>query len=153
MTTRFASIAAALTLSLGAAVAPGLAQAAAFDAWGHEFTTAGSQPTETATATPGVYTAMNKRVARSRGDRPSAYRYSGTHAGGPANALISNGVAKPVRRPEKSAAYAYSGSHAGGTANGLISNGTPKAVARPVKGAAYRYGGSHAGGPANGLQR
>ena len=51
-----------------------------------------------------------------------AYRYSGPHAGGPANALNRGGSVRPVLRPVKAPAYRYSGSHAGGTANGLPRN-------------------------------
>lgn len=52
----------------------------------------------------------------------SAYRYSGPHAGGPANGLNRGGQVRPVVRPVKAPAYRYSGSHAGGTANGLPRN-------------------------------
>ena len=55
------------------------------------------------------------------GDSP-AYRYSGPHAGGPADALIPNGPVRAVVAPQRPAAYRYSGSHAGGPANGLPRN-------------------------------
>ena len=53
-----------------------------------------------------------------------AYRYSGTHAGGPADALISStgGVPKPVTHRVHDRAYRYSGTHAGGPADALISS-------------------------------
>lgn len=82
-----------------------------------------------------------------------AYKYSGSHAGGPANDLISNGSPRPVVRPEKNKAYRYSGSHAGGPANDLIQSGKPRPVKRPVVDKAYRYSGPHAGGPANDIPR
>ena len=55
-------------------------------------------------------------------DKAPAYRYSGPHAGGPANGLNRGGQVRPVVRPVKAPAYRYSGSHAGGTANGLPRN-------------------------------
>ena len=48
-----------------------------------------------------------------------AYRYAGSHAGGPANDLIPARAPRAVLRPVRSPAYAYAGSHAGGPANGL----------------------------------
>jgi hypothetical protein len=51
-----------------------------------------------------------------------AYRYSGPHAGGPANALNRGGKVQPVVRSVKAPGYRYSGSHAGGPANGLPRN-------------------------------
>lgn len=48
-----------------------------------------------------------------------AYRYAGSHAGGPANDLIPTGAPRAVVRPVRSPAYAYPGSHAGGPANDL----------------------------------
>lgn len=48
-----------------------------------------------------------------------AYRYAGSHAGGPANDLIPTGARRAIVRPVRSQAYAYAGSHAGGPANGL----------------------------------
>jgi hypothetical protein len=49
-----------------------------------------------------------------------AYRYSGTHAGGPADDLISTGAPRAVRGAYRDPAYLYAGSHAGGPANALI---------------------------------
>ena len=51
-----------------------------------------------------------------------AYRYSGTHAGGPANDLLSStgGRPAPIRHTYSDPAYRYSGTHAGGPADGLI---------------------------------
>ena len=49
----------------------------------------------------------------------SAYRYSGPHAGGPANGLRTSGRVRAVTRPARAPAYRYPGSHAGGPANGL----------------------------------
>ena len=51
-----------------------------------------------------------------------AYRYSGSHAGGPADALISQtrGRPAPSRLAYSGPAYRYSGTHAGGPANDLI---------------------------------
>ncbi|MET7245001.1 hypothetical protein ABZT49_16725 [Methylobacterium sp. EM32] len=48
------------------------------------------------------------------------YRYSGTHAGGPANALVPAGAPVPVTRGATDPAYRYPGSHAGGPADALI---------------------------------
>nr|WP_321182268.1 hypothetical protein [Methylobacterium sp. Leaf122] len=48
-----------------------------------------------------------------------AYRYSGQHAGGPADALIPDGSPRPVERQWRAPAYLYAGSHAGGPANDL----------------------------------
>ena len=48
-----------------------------------------------------------------------AYRYAGSHAGGPANALIRSGSPRAVVRPVRAPAYRYAGSHAGGPANDL----------------------------------
>jgi hypothetical protein len=48
-----------------------------------------------------------------------AYRYSGPHAGGPADDLHRSGNVQPVVRPETSPAYRYSGPHAGGPAGDL----------------------------------
>lgn len=81
------------------------------------------------------------------------YRYSGPHAGGPADDLIPSG--KPVAREHHptSPAYRYSGQHAGGPADDRIPAGKPRAVVRPEKAPAYRYSGSHAGGPANDVAR
>ena len=47
-----------------------------------------------------------------------AYRQSGTHAGGPADLLISSTGGLVLRRPRayRDPAYAYSGTHAGGPA-------------------------------------
>lgn len=54
------------------------------------------------------------------GSADQAYKYSGTHAGGPANDLNRSRpvVAKPYQ--PRDAAYRYSGTHAGGPANDLI---------------------------------
>lgn len=52
----------------------------------------------------------------------SAYRYSGPHAGGPANGLRTSGRVRAVTRPGRAPAYRYPGSHAGGPANGLPRN-------------------------------
>ena len=51
-----------------------------------------------------------------------AYRFSGSHAGGPADALIPNGTAQQIMHREIASAYRYAGSHAGGPANGLARN-------------------------------
>ena len=51
-----------------------------------------------------------------------AYRYSGPHAGGPADALIPNGTPRAVVHQPRPAAYRYSGPHAGGPANDLPRN-------------------------------
>jgi hypothetical protein len=86
-----------------------------------------------------------------------AYAYSGTHAGGPANLLISStgGPVARMARSYRNPAYAYSGTHAGGPADLLISaTGGPVArVMRPYRDPAYAYSGTHAGGPANLLHR
>jgi len=82
-----------------------------------------------------------------------AYRYSGPHAGGPADDLNRGGAVQPVVRPVKPPAYGYSGSHAGGPANDLNRGGAVQPVVRPLKPPAYGYSGSHAGGPANGQPR
>ncbi|WP_375462091.1 hypothetical protein [uncultured Enterovirga sp.] len=80
-----------------------------------------------------------------------AYRYSGTHAGGPANALIPEGRPAPSTPVVKDPAYRYSGTHAGGPANALIPEGRPAPSTPVVKDPAYHYSGTHAGGPANDL--
>lgn len=82
-----------------------------------------------------------------------AYRYSGTHAGGPADALIPNGEAQPVQKHETSEAYRYSGPHAGGPADALIPNVTPQTVEPQFTAPGYRYSGPHAGGPAKDMSR
>ena len=80
-----------------------------------------------------------------------AYRYGGTHAGGPADALIPEGrPARPVLVRE-SPTYEYGGTHAGGPADALIPEGRPLPAIPAVRDPAYRYGGTHAGGPANDL--
>ncbi|GJD53154.1 hypothetical protein OPKNFCMD_5925 [Methylobacterium crusticola] len=84
-------------------------------------------------------------------DGNAAYRYSGSHAGGPADALIPAGPPAPVVRRPVDPAYRYAGSHAGGPADGLISAGRPAPVAPRRVDPAYRYSGSHAGGPADAL--
>ena len=82
-----------------------------------------------------------------------AYRYSGTHAGGPADALIPTGGILPARKVYRDPAYRYSGTHAGGPADDLIGmGGARRAPARHVyRDPAYRYSGTHAGGPADDL--
>lgn len=86
MTMRIASIAAILTLSLGAA-SPVLAQdVRTFTAWGHEFNVPGAQPSSAPTVMPRDYTAMTTGSVSARSAGP-AYRYAGPHAGGPANDL------------------------------------------------------------------
>jgi hypothetical protein len=83
-----------------------------------------------------------------------AYRYSGTHAGGPADDLIpTGGILRPVRTLNRDPAYRYSGTHAGGPANDLISMGAarPAPVRQVYRDPAYRYSGTHAGGPADEL--
>jgi hypothetical protein len=80
-----------------------------------------------------------------------AYRYSGTHAGGPADALIPTGVPQPVRHVYRDPAYAYSGTHAGGPADALIPAGVPQPVRHVYHDPAYAYSGTHAGGPADAL--
>src|SRR4051812_2302173 len=52
-----------------------------------------------------------------------AYRYSDTHAGGPADDLLNStgGVPAPVRHTYSDPAYRYSDTHAGGPADDLIS--------------------------------
>ena len=86
---------------------------------------------------------------------PDPYRYSDTHAGGPADDLISatGGRPKPVRKVYVNRAYRYGGTHAGGPADALISatGGRAVAVRRVYTNPAYRYGGTHAGGPADAL--
>ncbi len=83
----------------------------------------------------------------------SAYKYSGTHAGGPANDLIPHGNPRAVVRTEKNKAYRYSGTRAGGPAGDLIPSRKPLSVKRSARGQAYRYSGPHAGGPANDVPR
>jgi hypothetical protein len=81
----------------------------------------------------------------------SPYRYSGQHAGGPADGLISptGGIPQPTRRTYHDPAYRYSGPHAGGPADALISEtGGPVRTTRIYSDPAYRYSGQHAGGPA-----
>jgi len=87
------------------------------------------------------------------GDREPAYAYSGTHAGGPADLLISSTGGPIARgaRPYRNPAYAYSGTHAGGPADLLISStGGPVApVVLRYRDPAYAHSGTHAGGPAD----
>ncbi len=86
MTTRLASIAAALALSFGAA-SPVLAQdVPTFTAWGHTFNVPGAQPVTTGPGTSGTYTAMTTGSVSPR-DAGPGYRYAGSHAGGPADDL------------------------------------------------------------------
>jgi hypothetical protein len=91
------------------------------------------------------------------GSRDPAYAYSGTHAGGPADLLISStgGPVARMARTFRNPAYAYSGTHAGGPADLLISSsgGPVWRVMRPYRDPAYAYSGTHAGGPANLLHR
>src|SRR3954451_24237905 len=86
-----------------------------------------------------------------------AYARSGTHAGGPADLLISStgGPVAPHRAVRIDPAYARSGSHAGGPADLLISStgGPVLHRARAYRDPAYAYSGSHAGGPAALLTR
>lgn len=89
MTNRLASVAAAIALSFGAAAAPALAQAATFNAWGHEFTVPGSQADEVLSTNRCAYTAMQKGKIADRGET-DAYRHSGNHAIGPADHLRRN---------------------------------------------------------------
>ncbi|KMO32190.1 hypothetical protein VQ02_24210 [Methylobacterium variabile] len=99
-------------------------------------------------ASTGAATAQDHGRPAAKDD---AYAYAGSHAGGPADALIPNGVPLPVHRRSVDPAYAQSGSHAGGPADALIPDGTPVPVTRRVVDPAYRYSGSHAGGPADAL--
>ena len=71
MNTRLASIAAALVLSAGEAVAPGIAQAETFNAWGHEYTVPGSRPDAALATTPTAYTAMQTDIVGNPGSRSS----------------------------------------------------------------------------------
>ncbi len=80
-----------------------------------------------------------------------AYRYLGTHAGGPADDLIPEGRPAPTVRVVKDPAYLYGGTHAGGPADELIREGRPAPTVRVLRDPAYRYGGTHAGGPADAL--
>jgi hypothetical protein len=84
-----------------------------------------------------------------------AYRYSGQHAGGPADALISptDGSPLPTWHAYSDPAYGYSGQHAGGPADNLISpmNGRLLPTWHAYSDPAYRYSGQHAGGPADAL--
>jgi hypothetical protein len=84
-----------------------------------------------------------------------AYRDSGTHAGGPADELLSptGGVPAPIRHTYSNPAYRYSGTHAGGPADDLLSptGGRPAPIRHTYSNPAYRYSGTHAGGPADGL--
>jgi hypothetical protein len=86
-----------------------------------------------------------------------AYARSGTHAGGPADLLISStgGPVAPHRPLRIDPAYARSGSHAGGPADLLISStgGSVLRHAPRSRNPAYAFSGSHAGGPANLLNR
>src|SRR3954462_5975380 len=80
-----------------------------------------------------------------------AYARSGTHAGGPADLLISStgGLVAPHRPLRVGPAYARAGSHAGGPADFLISSagGSVLPPAPPSRNPAYAFSGSHAGGP------
>lgn len=68
---------------------------------------------------PVVLLTLTTNLAMAQG-AGRAYEYAGSHAGGPADALIPNGTPAPVVRPVKDPAYRYSGSHAGGPADALI---------------------------------
>ncbi len=103
---------------------------------------------------PVVLLALTTNVAAAQGAKTAtknAYEYSGTHAGGPADALIPDGTPAPIVPVVKDPAYRYAGSHAGGPADALIPNGTPAPIVPVVRSPAYRYSGSHAGGPADAL--
>ncbi|GJD99416.1 hypothetical protein GMJLKIPL_1333 [Methylobacterium isbiliense] len=99
---------------------------------------------------PVVLLTLTTNLAMAQG-AGRAYEYAGSHAGGPADALIPNGTPRPVTPPPARGAYEYAGSHAGGPADALIPNGTPAPVVRPMKDPAYGNSGSHAGGPADAL--
>ncbi|WP_407526963.1 hypothetical protein [Methylobacterium oryzisoli] len=99
---------------------------------------------------PVVLLALTTNLAAAQG-AGRAYEYAGSHAGGPADALIPNGTPRPVTPPPAGGPYQYAGSHAGGPADALIPNGIPAPIVHPVRDPAYRYSGSHAGGPANDL--
>lgn len=103
---------------------------------------------------PVVLLAFTTNLAAAQGGKTAtknAYEYSGTHAGGPADALIPDGTPAPIVPVVKDPAYRYAGSHAGGPADALIPNGTPAPIVPVVRSPAYRYSGSHAGGPADAL--
>ena len=74
------------------------------------------------------------------GPADPAYRYSGTHAGGPADDLISptGGRAKPTRKAHRNPGYRYSGTHAGGPADAFIGNGRPAPIRHPIRPIAIR---------------
>src|SRR3954463_1055429 len=95
-----------------------------------------------ATATPALANPVNP-----------AYRYSGTHAGGPADALLSRTGGRParIRHAYSNPAYRYSGTHAGGPADALLSptGGRPARIRHAYSNPAYRYSGTHAGGLAD----
>ena len=87
-----------------------------------------------------------------------AYRQSGTHAGGPADALISS-TGGPVA-PRKSSGvdrnYARSGTRAGGPAGAAISSTggpVPPRTRAARTDRAYARSGQQAGGPAGLLNR
>ncbi|GJD60864.1 hypothetical protein [Methylobacterium frigidaeris] len=101
---------------------------------------------------PVVLLTLTTNLAAAQG-AGNAYEYAGSHAGGPADALIPNGVPAPIVPVVRSPAYRYSGSHAGGPADALIPDGVPAPVVPVVRSPAYRYSGSHAGGPADALIR
>ncbi|GJD53697.1 hypothetical protein OPKNFCMD_6474 [Methylobacterium crusticola] len=85
-------------------------EAGSFDAWGHTFSVPAWQ---TGAAPPAEFPLATGSLA------PRVYRYAGSHAGGPADALIPDGTPQPVPQRVRAPAYRYSGSHAGGPANGL----------------------------------
>jgi hypothetical protein len=91
------------------------------------------------------------------GNLDPAYAYSGTHAGGPADLLISStgGPVARMARRYRDPAYAYSGTHAGGPADLLVgaTGGRIAPVVRRYRDPAYAYSGTHAGGPADLLNR
>ena len=146
MKTHFVSAAAAAVFSFSAAVAPAFAQdARTFDAWGHTYDLRSVEPATSPhdpVTTGAIGAVQDHRVA-------AAYRYSGPHAGGPADALIPVGSPQPVEHHATSPAYRYSGPHAGGPANALIPDGSPQPVEHHATSSAYRYSGPYAGGPAN----
>ncbi|GJD53931.1 hypothetical protein OPKNFCMD_6710 [Methylobacterium crusticola] len=84
--------------------------AGTFNAWGHTFNVPAWQSSTTR---------LSEITLTTGSLSPGAYQYAGSHAGGPADALISNGTPQAVQHRVTAPAYRYSGSHAGGPANGL----------------------------------
>ncbi|AWN42299.1 hypothetical protein [Methylobacterium durans] len=155
--TRTLLIAAAFAAMTGSALA---AETGTINAWGARFDVpAGQAPVGTlasgADRAVGSYVAPIQWSSSRRATETAslAYRYSGQHAGGPADALIPGGTPRPVEHHAGAPAYRYSGQHAGGPADALIPDGSPKPVEKQWRAPAYRYAGSHAGGPANDLPR